>query len=119
MAEQGLELEPQETQAQSLGGEDPLEKEMAIHCGIFALEDPWAEEPGGLQSMKPERILPDGAPRHDEQTRVWLLYSVTFVSAVEQREPATHVHPAPLIWIPSRVGDHSALSSLSCVVGSH
>ena len=48
MAEQGLELEPQETQAQSLGREDPLEKEMAIHSGIFALEISWAEEPGGL-----------------------------------------------------------------------
>ena len=40
----------QETQVQSLGQEDPLEKEMATHCSILAWEIPWTEEPGGLQS---------------------------------------------------------------------
>ena len=41
----------QETQVQSLGGEDPLEKGMAIHSSFLAWRIPWAEEPGGLQSM--------------------------------------------------------------------
>ena len=41
----------QETQVQSLGQEDPLEEEMAMHSSIFAWEIPWTEEPGGLQSM--------------------------------------------------------------------
>ena len=41
----------QETQVQSLSGEDPLEKEMATHFSILAWEIPWTEEPGGLQSM--------------------------------------------------------------------
>ena len=41
----------QETRVQSLGQEDPLEKEMATHSGILAWEMPWTEEPGGLQSM--------------------------------------------------------------------
>ena len=41
----------QETQVQSLGGEDPLEKEMPTHSSILAREIPWVEEPGGLQSM--------------------------------------------------------------------
>ena len=41
----------QETWVQSLGGEDPLEKEMAIHSSIPAWEIPWAEEPDGLQSQ--------------------------------------------------------------------
>ena len=41
----------QETQVQSLGQEDPLEKEMAIHSSILAWRIPWIEEPGGLQSM--------------------------------------------------------------------
>ena len=41
----------QETWVRSLGWEDPLEKEMATHSSIFALEIPWAEEPGGLQSV--------------------------------------------------------------------
>ena len=39
----------QETQGQSLGWEDPLEKEMATHSSILAGEIPWTEEPGGLQ----------------------------------------------------------------------
>ena len=40
----------QETQDQSLGWEDPLEKEMATHSSIFAWKISWMEEPGGLQS---------------------------------------------------------------------
>ena len=42
--------ETQEMQVRSLGGEDPLEKEMATHSSIFAWEVPWTEEPSGLQS---------------------------------------------------------------------
>ena len=38
-------------QVQSLCREDPLEEKMAIHSSILALEIPWTEEPGGLQSM--------------------------------------------------------------------
>ena len=41
----------QETQVQSLGREDPLEREMATHSSILAWRIPWTEEPGGLQSM--------------------------------------------------------------------
>ena len=37
-------------QVGSLGQEDPLEKEMAMHSNILAWEMPWTEEPGGLQS---------------------------------------------------------------------
>ena len=44
-----------ETQALFLGGEDPLEKEMAIHADILAWEIPWTEEPGVLQSMGSQR----------------------------------------------------------------
>ena len=40
----------QEMWVQSLGPEDPLEKEMATHSSFLAWEIPWAEEPGGLQS---------------------------------------------------------------------
>ena len=42
----------QETWVGSLGQEDPLEKEMGTHFSILALEIPWTEEPGGLQSMR-------------------------------------------------------------------
>ena len=41
----------QETGVQSLGREDPLEKEMATHSSILAWKILWTEEPGGLQSM--------------------------------------------------------------------
>ena len=41
----------QETGVQSLGGEDPLEKEMATHPCILVWEIPWTEGPGGLQSL--------------------------------------------------------------------
>ena len=40
-----------ETQVQSLGGEDPLEKEMATHSSILARRTAWTEEPGRLQSL--------------------------------------------------------------------
>ena len=40
----------QETQVPSLGGEDPLEKEMATHSSIVAWRISWTEEPGGPQS---------------------------------------------------------------------
>ena len=46
----------QETGVRSLGWEDPLEKEMAIHSSILAWEIPWTEEPGGLQSMGSQRV---------------------------------------------------------------
>ena len=45
----------QETQVQSLGREDPLEKELATHSNILSWEIPWREELGGLQSMGPQK----------------------------------------------------------------
>ena len=49
-------LAVQETQVQSLGWEDPVEKEVAPHSSILAWETPWTEETGGLQSMGSQRI---------------------------------------------------------------
>ena len=54
----------QEMWVQSLGPEDPLEKEMATHSSILAWEIPWTEEPGGLQSML-QRIGHDLATRQN------------------------------------------------------
>ena len=48
-----------ETRVQSLGWEDPLEKEMAIHSSTTAWKIPWTGEPGRLQSMGLQRV------RHD------------------------------------------------------
>ena len=51
--------EMQDAWVQSLGQEDPLEKRMATHSSILAWETPWTEEPGGLQSVRLQRV------RHD------------------------------------------------------
>ena len=48
-----------ETQVQSLGGEDPLEKDMTLRSSFLAWKIPWTEEPVGLQSMGLQRV------RHD------------------------------------------------------
>ena len=50
-----------ETWVQSLGREDPLEKEMATHSSVLAWKIPWMEEPGRLQSMGSQRVGHDGA----------------------------------------------------------
>ena len=49
----------QETWVQSLGQEDPLEEEMAIHSSILAWKTPWAEDPVGLKSKGSQRIGPN------------------------------------------------------------
>ena len=45
-----------ETQVQSLGREDPLEKEMAAHSSTLAWRIPWTEEPGRLQALGSQRV---------------------------------------------------------------
>ena len=59
----------QETRAQSLGREDPLEKEMETHSSTLAWKIPWTEEPGGLESMGSQRV------RHDWVTSLTLFWS--------------------------------------------
>ena len=57
--------EMQETQAQSLGQEDPpLEEGMVTHLSILAGNTPWTEVPGGLQSMGSQRVGHDRATEH-------------------------------------------------------
>ena len=51
--------EVKETGVRSLGGEDPLEEEVATHPSVLAWGIPWTEEPGGLQPLRPQR------DRHD------------------------------------------------------
>ena len=48
-------LAMQETQVQSMGRKDPLEKGVATHSSIFAWRITWTEEPGGLQSLGLQR----------------------------------------------------------------
>ena len=50
----------------SLGGEDPLQKETAMHSCIVSWKIPETEEPGGLQSMGSQRVRHDQAPSGTE-----------------------------------------------------
>ena len=59
----------------SVGWEDPLEKEMAIHSSILACKIPWTEEPGGLQSIGSQRV---GHSRACAHTHVILYASVLY-----------------------------------------
>ena len=55
----------QDTWVQSLGQEDPLEKEMATHPSILAYRIPWIEQSSRLQSMGLQRV------RHDSVTNTY------------------------------------------------
>ena len=57
----------QETQVQSLCREDLLEKAMATHSSILCWKIPWTEEPGGLQSMRSQRVGQDWATNTNTQ----------------------------------------------------
>ena len=57
----------QEMQVQSLGQEDPLEKEMATHSSILAWEIPRTEEPSELQSVGSQRVRHNLSTKHQQQ----------------------------------------------------
>ena len=51
-----IRLPMQEMKVPSLGRENPLEKEMVTHSSILAWRLPWTEKPGGLLSMRSQRV---------------------------------------------------------------
>ena len=57
----------QETGVRSLGGEDPLEEEMATQSSVLAWRIPNTGEPGELQSVGPQRVRHDLATEHENQ----------------------------------------------------
>ena len=63
---------------QSLGREDTLEKEMAIHSSTLAGKIPWIEEPGGLQYMGLHRVGHDRATK----TKYWILTDVKVMQLI-------------------------------------
>ena len=73
-----------ETQVLSLGWEDPLKKEMAIHSSTIAWKIPWIEEPGRLQSMGSQRVGHDWATPHSHSVNnnVW--------TSVQELQPVCH-----------------------------
>ena len=66
----------QETWVRSLGQEDPLEKEMAIHSSTLAWKIPWTEKPGRLQSMRLQRVRLDLATKQQQQINLKKIMSV-------------------------------------------
>jgi len=89
----------QETQVQSLGGEDPLEKEMATYFSILAWEIPWTEELDGLQSVglqKSQTQLSNNKRRTKRQIKrmeVWLIRSTgTWILTSDSRHHRLLVH---------------------------
>ena len=81
----------QETQVQSLGGEDPLKKEMAAHCSILAWEIPRTEEPGGLQSMRSQRVRQDLAAKPPIILNIYI-HTVTYTKLIKPCVGAIHVN---------------------------
>ena len=62
----------QETQVQSLGQEDTLEKEMETHFSIHAWRIPWTEEPGRLQSIGHTELDTTEVTEHEHDGRFGL-----------------------------------------------
>ena len=80
----------------SLGWEDPLEKEMATHSSNLAWRTPWTEEPGGLQSMRSQRV------RHDWVTNTQLFFiqlcqslSIYLLKGISLSFKQAHIPPYP------------------------
>ena len=66
----------QETQVQSLGWEDPLEKEMATHSNILAWKIPWTEEPSRLWGHKESDMT------EQLTTTTQCIYKIAFATVV-------------------------------------
>ena len=75
--------ELQEMRVQPLVGEYPLEEEIATHSSTLAWEIPWAEEPGGLQSMGSQRIRHDWATKQQPP----VCYLATLAGITSRRPP--------------------------------
>ena len=91
-----------ETWVWSLGGEDPLEKEMATYSSTLAWKTPWTEEPGRLQSLGSQRV------RHDWVTSLpsWELHPHNLPSHFSRVSPSTTV----ILKVRISVYIHSLLS---------
>ena len=81
-----------ETQVQSLGQGDLLEKEMAIHSSILAWKVPWMVEPGRLQSMGSQRV------RHDWERLTTYWVSLPYTWHIQQSP-----HQLLRVWWSRRV----------------
>ena len=81
----------QETQVQSLGREDLLEKEMATHSSVLAPKIPWTEERGRLPSMGSQRVGHDWAT----SLSLWLLW-IELLWTFLNKQFCRHLHSSLL-----------------------
>ena len=72
----------QETQVQSVGREDPLEKEMVTHSSILAWKIPWTEEPGKLQCRGLQRLRHDWATKHIAYVHIFIYQSQVYCTTM-------------------------------------
>ena len=79
-------LPMQEMLVQSLGSEDPLEKEMVTHSNILTWDIPWTEEPGRLQSMGPQKCQTWLATKQQE-----MIYKLTGITRLVLNIIESHV----------------------------
>ena len=75
-----------ETRVRSLGREDPLEKEMAIHSNILAWRILWMEKPSRLQSMGSQRVGHDWATSPSPERLSWTEHTTLVISRNNQRK---------------------------------
>ena len=95
-------------QVQSLGQEDPLEKEMATHSSTLAWEIPWTEEPGRLQSTWGHKRVRQGLESKWQQKRFYLPFNWFRVHSACHRS-AAGCGKSSAAWL-------SLLSSAFCMV---
>ena len=69
-------------QVRSLGREDPLEEEMAVHSSILAWGISWMEEPGRLQSVGSQRVRRKVPHKHGRSKMVICLFGTSWTSSV-------------------------------------
>ena len=87
-----------ETWVQSLGQEDPLEKEMATHFSTLAWKIPWTEEPGRLQSMGSQRVGHDWVTSLSLYQKFALKWFINLILSRTLKEKATATHSSTLAW---------------------
>ena len=98
-------------QVQSLGQEDPLEEEMAIHSSILSWKIPWTEEPGGLLSMEFQRV------GHNQATELIPASKDLFISDSYRCYPQWHVKGR--LQVVSTEAQSSIKTKLCVIATSH
>ena len=88
----------QETQGQSLGQKDSLEKEMATHSSVLAWEIPWTEEPGGLQSVRSQRVNHDLATKQQRFSQALKYQDMLTCQAAMQPPRGGGRTPQTVFW---------------------